>query len=393
MPHITIIEQQKTIEVPDGTRLLDALRNVSLGIDAPCGGRGQCQKCKVLLSEQTGAENAGWRSELACQYLVHGDLLVSLSAAAPNRILESGSRRVAAVDPVVKSIEAEVARCPIGEASSDCARVRESLGSEVKIPLSVAQDLLSRLEAVGYKGSFLLCRDTLVDIRPKASPSYTLAYDIGTTTVVSYLLDAQTGEQLAVSSMLNPQTAYGADVISRAEYAEQDPSKTLTRIIRRALTELAERNAEQAGVSLTDIYFAVVAGNTCMHHLYLGVSPSSLLRAPYNATVDEIQYLTPAEAGLPIHPEGRICVLPVIAGYVGADTVGVLLSLPPDTFDQLTLILDIGTNGELVLGKGDRLLTCSTAAGPAFEGAKITYGMRVPQARSIMSPCRRDSCA
>lgn len=376
MPQITITEQNKTLQVPEGTKLMDALRSAGAGIDAPCGGRGQCGKCLVRIQEQTGSHTAGPKTVTACQYPVLTDLRVSLPEGGAGRILETGSNRITVLEPAVRGVQAEIPRCPIGEASSDCRRVTDALSPNVTVPLSVSRNLLRRLEAVAYQGYFILCEDTLADIRPEPVPLYVLAYDIGTTTVVSYLLDAGTGQQLAVSSMLNPQTAYGADVISRSEYAEKDPDDTLTGLIRRALNELAVKNAGKAGISMQDIYFAAIVGNTCMHHLYLGVSPSSLLRAPYNATVDEMQYLTPSEAGLRIHPEGKVCVLPVIAGYVGADTVGVLLSLPENTFDRLTLMLDIGTNGELVLGQGSRLLTCSTAAGPAFEGAKITYGMR-----------------
>lgn len=375
MPQITIIEQKKMQKVPEGTTLMDALRTMGAAIDAPCGGRGQCGKCQVLIQEQNASGNE-WKRVTACQYPILKDLFVSLIPAGQNLILETGSGSIHILEPVVRGILAKIPRCPIGEASSDCRRVIHALGPDTVIPLSVSKNLLSRLEAIKYDGYFILCENTLADIRPEPVPHYVLAYDIGTTTVVSYLLDAETGQTLAVSSTLNPQTAYGADVISRSEYAEKDLDQTLTKIIRSALNELAVKNAGKAGISLQDIYFAAIVGNTCMHHLYLGVSPSSLLRAPYNATVDQMQYLTPSESGLRIHPQGKVCVLPVIAGYVGADTIGVLLSLPKDTFARLTLMLDIGTNGELVLGQGSRLLTCSTAAGPAFEGAKITYGMR-----------------
>jgi uncharacterized 2Fe-2S/4Fe-4S cluster protein (DUF4445 family) len=220
------------------------------------------------------------------------------------------------------------------------------------------------------------CHMPFTSSRSEASPRYVLACDIGTTTVVSYLLDRETGEQLAVSSCLNPQTSYGADIISRCSYAQDDTGLTLSHLIRRALDQLAAENARKAGISAGDISFAAIVGNTCMQHLFLGISPDSLLYAPYTSTADELQLLPASSFDLHFHPNAMVAVLPSISGFVGADTVGVLLSLPASAFDCLTLILDIGTNGELVLGRGDTRFTCSTAAGPAFEGANIACGMR-----------------
>ncbi len=326
----------------------------------------------------------------ACSFPVTEDLMIRLPASPTgNRILESGRENGAysenplpnaaenrLSDPIVRTLDAEIPVCPIGEALSECRCVKQVLGEQVEIPLSVAASLHHRLGALERRGNFLLCRDRLLAVRRKDTPVYVLAFDIGTTTVVSYLLDGKTGRQLSVSSILNPQTSYGGDVISRSEYAVSHEDGKLTSLIRSALCSLTEENSKKAGITPEDICFASIVGNTCMQHLYLGVSPKSLLCAPYTATVDELQLLSAASLGLPIHPAAQAAVFPSIAGFVGGDAVSVLLSLPESSFQDLTLILDIGTNGELVLAKGDSRYTCSTAAGPAFEGARICCGMQ-----------------
>ena len=381
MPKVTF-DNHKTVTVPEGTMLIHAVRMAGLSIDAPCGGHGKCGKCSVSV---LNGKNPGLHP--SCRFPVTEDLLVSVpDTASKNRILESGDstavhpgEHVAVIDKndsLVKSIDARIPSCAIGEAFSDSQCVKQVLGSQVKIPLPVASNLHRTLTDLDRQGNFVVCLDRLLSVRSYRTPCYVLAFDIGTTTIVSYLLDAETGRQVSVSSMLNPQTAYGADVISRCEYDTSHDGKELTALVRSAVQSLAVQNAKKAGITTEDIYFASIVGNTCMQHLYLGVSPESLICAPYTAAVDELQLLPASELGLSLHPLAQAAVFPSIAGFVGGDTVAVLLSLPADTFRELTLILDIGTNGELVLAKGDLRYTCSTAAGPAFEGARISCGMR-----------------
>ncbi len=385
MPVISFYGYQTTVKVPEGTLLIDAVRAASLPVDAPCGGHGKCGKCRVsVLNGQTPGIHP------ACSFAVTEDLTVRIpSAPAGNRILEAGKGTAGPSEsalqngtkgrlpnPLVRTVDAVIPACPIGESFSECRCVKQALGEQVQIPLSVAASLHRRLEELDRRGNFVLCQDRLLSVRRDAKPVYVLAFDIGTTTVVSYLLDGETGRQASVSSMLNPQTAYGGDVISRSEYDLSHGDGRLTALIRSALRSLTEENSKKAGISPEDICFAAIVGNTCMQHLYLGVSPESLLCAPYTATVDELQLLPAASLGLPVHPEAQAAVFPSIAGFVGGDTVSVLLSLPEAALRELTLILDIGTNGELVLAKGSLRYTCSTAAGPAFEGARICCGMR-----------------
>ena len=211
--------------------------------------------------------------------------------------------------------------------------------------------------------------------KPDGAHRYALAFDIGTTTVVAYLLDGHTGEVLAQASRLNPQTQYGADVISRIEMAMNGGADELAACIRGALGELAGEAARKAGIEPGEITLASIVGNTAMHHLLLNIDPRPLTKPPYMPKVSEALEL-PAEGILPIAADGTVRVLPNIAGFVGADTVGCLLATRFDRLEDLTLMIDIGTNGEIALGDHRRRLACSTAAGPAFEGAKISCGMR-----------------
>ena len=388
MPNIKFYPDNQTITVADGTLLIDAIRQAGLYIDAPCGGQGKCGKCKVTLLNKEKPVTV-----LACHFSVTEDLTVAVSKKSTTQILTGSDIAMSHLtNSQITILSATIPCQSIGDCDSLCSRVTSVLeqqtGKPVRIPLTTAATLYRQLERLpqlpasteypsgAWKGFFILQGDTLLAIREQPGNAYVLAYDIGTTTIVSYLLDAVSGKTIHISSMLNPQTAYGADVISRCEYAVDDPQGCLTSSIQTAIASLAEEHIKALGISASDIFFAVLAGNTCMEHLLLGVSPDSLLHAPYLATTDQLITLPATALKLPCHPGAQAVVLPCIAGFVGGDTIAVLLSLPEHTFDSLTLILDIGTNGELVLGKNDQLYACSTAAGPAFEGAKISCGMR-----------------
>ena len=212
-----------------------------------------------------------------------------------------------------------------------------------------------------------------VDCAPDGGDEYVLALDIGTTTVVAYLLSGKTGALLAQASTLNPQGQYGADVISRIQYVLEGGGKDMQGAILGALHALTMEVSRQAGIAPEQITRGAVVGNTAMHHLLLGIDPRPLITPPYMPKERQAREL-PAKGLLPI--SGTVRVLPNIAGFVGGDTVGCLVASRFDKRQELTLLIDIGTNGEMVLGNKDRALACSTAAGPAFEGAKISCGMR-----------------
>ncbi|MBR6322214.1 MAG: DUF4445 domain-containing protein, partial [Lachnospiraceae bacterium] len=194
--------------------------------------------------------------------------------------------------------------------------------------------------------------------------------------LVLYLADLETGELLCTCSMLNPQTKFGADVISRANHAIHNSVEELTGTIRPAVNELIAEALKKTGLSADDVYSLVIVGNTCMHHLFLGIDPSGLVFSPYVPSISEALELAAAEYGMLANECAKLFMLPCIAGFVGADTAAVMLACDFDRREELTLAIDIGTNGELVLGSRSRTAACSTAAGPALEGAKITFGMR-----------------
>ena len=219
----------------------------------------------------------------------------------------------------------------------------------------------------------ILTRSLRTETRPDGDNAYVLAVDVGTTTLVAYLLDGVTGETLAQASCLNPQGQYGADVISRIQYVMQTGPESMARCVRDALAGLTRQAAGNAGIDPQAIGAAALVGNTAMHHLALGIDPKPLTTPPYMPRVRQAMELPGGEL-LPIG--GTVRVLPNIAGFVGADTVGCMTTTRFDRLEELSLLIDIGTNGEMVLGNAQGRTACSTAAGPAFEGAKISCGMR-----------------
>ncbi len=222
-------------------------------------------------------------------------------------------------------------------------------------------------------GLNILIGGVSAQIQPDSENRYALAFDIGTTTVVAYLLDGVSGQLLASASCMNPQGQFGADVISRIQYVLDGGGVEVQNCIRTALTKLTQDAAKQAGISPADISLASIVGNTAMHHLLLGIDPKPLVTPPYMPGIFEALELDAAQF-LPF--SGKVRILPNIAGFVGGDTVGCMVSTRFDQLDELTLLIDIGTNGEMVLGNRHRRIACSTAAGPAFEGARISCGMR-----------------
>lgn len=255
-----------------------------------------------------------------------------------------------------------------------CGKCRVTLadGSQVlACQTKVEKDMTVLL---GQAQKVAILTNTLgVETQPDGTDKYVLAFDIGTTTLVAYLLDGVTGAQLATASAMNPQSQYGADVISRIQQVLDKGGEEMQRCIVQALRKLTREVAKKAGIAPEEITVCAVVGNTAMHHLLLGIHPASLVTPPYMPTVYEAMELD-ANQWLPA--SGKIRMLPNIAGFVGGDTVGCMVSTRFDQQQDLTLLIDIGTNGEMVLGNTQRRITCSTAAGPAFEGAKISCGMR-----------------
>lgn len=376
---LTFLPDQKTVEVPADTTILDAAHDVGVVINAPCGGKGLCGKCTVIISDGTGH-----KSVRACEHHVSCDLTVTLPhKETGNDIMMEGAGRTVEFNPMCVVADIEFARGEIGDYDNDswklCIAIAGAVARDAR-DLHVTVEAIRQLELELAKENFALhaviVENEVVRVSSEPVHPFVVAFDIGTTTVVGYLLDGVDGTQKAVTSRLNPQGPYGADVISRANFAIQEDPDELTHVIRTGINEMLGELVEQAGITRDDLYLLTVVGNTCMHHLFCGIVPGSLVRVPYTAAVSEPLLLDGAGLDLDMAPGGRVQMLPVFAGFVGADTNACLISIDFIHEHKHTLMLDIGTNGELVMGTHEHAFACSTAAGPALEGANIEHGMR-----------------
>ncbi len=365
-------------EARAGMTIMDAIHFNELLFDAPCGGNGTCKKCKVMITDEDGT-----REVLACQTKITRDIIVDLPRKDEgHRILMGGITREIAPTPAVKVYTVEVPKPGTSDLRDCWRRLLDSLTAvssdtvSYRPNLRVISGLYNALEENGYRVDVVVCGDEILDVLPVGSPVTGLAFDIGTTTVACYYVDLRSGEEIAQASLLNPQTTYGGDVIMRIKYCVENGQAGPTGDIRKALNQLAAKCASSARQKMKSIYLITVVGNTTMHHLFLGISPASLAYAPYTPAAAEPMQLDAAEFGFAVNPSAKLYMLPNIAGFVGADTVGAALAASMDEKAEMTLLIDIGTNGEMVMGTRDRLIACSTAAGPAFEGALITCGMR-----------------
>lgn len=375
---VTFIREGKSILAEEGTTVLQAQRQAGLDPDAPCGGQGTCGKCMVHVTKGpvTGVLKA-------CQTKITGDMTVdTLVREKEHAILAEGFSRPVPLHPLLRFGKIHIRKVKPGDNLSDWDRLKLALEETFKESmehlrpdLEIASGLYEMLKETDTWYA-AVSHDTLLDLRKEPVKGYLAAFDIGTTTVVGYLMDARTGRVLAVESSMNPQAQYGADVIMRANYALENGTENLSACIRQTVQSILDSLAQKAGIHTDSIYQTCIVGNTCMHHLFLGISPGALVHAPYNPAISQLLFLDAASYDLRIHPRGQLILLPDVAGFVGADTMGCLLCIRPDQQEDISLMIDIGTNGEMVLGNKDRLAACSTAAGPAFEGAKIECGMR-----------------
>lgn len=390
---VTFFPDGKSITVEAGTRLTVAATQAGAFVDAPCGDRGVCGKCRVQagegLGEITAAERKllspddladGWR--LACQATVVADTSVRVPYGSLQTVL-GGALKHKHLKPNVRKVFVRLPEPSISDQRADVLRLREALAPDGPLPrvrLEAARDLGRVLRAAGFAVTAVLAGDEVVAVEPGDTTAavYGVAFDIGTTTVVGALMDLADGREVAVASALNGQAAFGADVISRINFAMAGPDNLaqLQASVVGTMNTIIDQLLAQAGVARERVYELVAVGNTTMSHLLLGINPESLALAPYVAVNADACAPRAADLGLRIHPQGQAYVLPNIACFVGSDTVGVVLATRQREDERVRLAIDIGTNGEIVLGSRERLVACSTAAGPAFEGAEITFGMR-----------------
>lgn len=382
----------KSVNVPSGTELIDAAATAGVDISLPCGGVGRCGKCKVLFESGACEPSAteldvvseielaqGFR--LACQTTLCQDAVVYVpDGLLPAKALTVGKTRDVAAKPMVFKRHAAVPKPSTSDLRSDMDRVLDTLKADEWEGVTLARSVGKALREADFNvtGVFHGNRLAALEAGDTTGECYGVALDVGTTTMAAYLVDLNAGEQVAVASVLNPQTQVGDDVISRISHVLETPDGLdhLRKLVTDSFNSLIDDLLKRSGVKRERVYEAVVVGNTCMTHLFMGVNPGSLAVAPYVPAVSGCMCAGADDLGIGINPGGYVYVLPCVAGYVGADTLGVLLSTGLYESDKYLLAVDIGTNGEIVAGSRDRLVACSTAAGPAFEGAHISSGMR-----------------
>jgi len=325
---------------------------------------------------------------LSCSTQVLGDLVVDVPASSQVHrqvVRKEADARDITLDPIVRLHEVEVEQPDMRNPSGDLRRLMSALEREWHLSnLTCDPGVLPGLQAALRAGDWQVTVAVRGGTRIIAVwPGFHeracgLAVDVGSTTIAGHLCDLGTGEVLASSGMMNPQIRFGEDLMSRVSYAMMNPggAAQLTGAVREALGALAGQVAEQAGIAREEILEVTLVGNPIMHHLVLGIDPVELGGAPFALAVDQ-SVTTPArDLGIPIHPNASLYALPCIAGHVGADAAGVILAERPDLAEELTLVVDVGTNAEIVLGNRERLLACSSPTGPAFEGAQVSCGQR-----------------
>jgi uncharacterized 2Fe-2S/4Fe-4S cluster protein (DUF4445 family) len=397
----------------EGTSVLEAARKLGVDLDSVCGGRGICGRCRVAIVEgvdqKRGVASAlahatapdeveqryqrlrgvfGPCERLGCQARLLGDLLIDVPPESQlhRQVVRKRAEAYAVkVDPVVRLHYVEIARPDMADPSSDFRRLAKALEEQWGLTdLRAGLPVLRGLQKVLRQADFAVTacvrygRD-IVAVYPGLKERVCgLAYDIGSTTVAAHLCDLASGNVLVSGGRMNPQIRLGEDLMSRVSYVMLHPGgeRELTAAIHEALAGLAAETAKEAGVALADICEVTLAGNPIMHHLALGLDPTELGVAPFALTIDAGFDAPASELALGIAPGAYAHALPCIGGHVGADAAAVVLCEGPYLSDEIRLIVDVGTNAEIVLGNRERLLACSSPTGPAFEGAQISCGQR-----------------
>jgi uncharacterized 2Fe-2S/4Fe-4S cluster protein (DUF4445 family) len=403
----------KRERLPEGASVLEAARRLGVDLDSVCGGRGICGRCQIEVASGHFAKHGvasapghvtPWNSveqryvdkrgalapgrRLGCQAKICGDLVIDVppdSQVHRQLVRKRAEAHPIEVDPVVRLYYVEVRAPDMHDPSSDLRRLQSALKSqwslgETSADLAVLRGLQKTLRADDWKATVALRngRDIVAVYPGFCDRALGVAFDIGSTTIAAHLCDLASGEVLASAGAMNPQIRFGEDLMSRVSYVMMNPGgdKELTQSVRAALDALIGDVAMEAGAERSEIVEITLVGNPIMHHLALGLDPTELGGAPFALTIDGAQEARAAELGLNVAPGAFVYCLPCIAGHVGADAAGVVLAEGPYLNEELTLLVDVGTNAEIVFGNRGRLLACSSPTGPAFEGAQISCGQR-----------------
>ncbi|MDX2483299.1 MAG: ASKHA domain-containing protein [Pseudodonghicola sp.] len=418
-PLVVFTPSGKRGRFPKGTPVLTAARRLGVDLDSVCGGRGICSKCQITPSygefpkhgvtvsegalsdwnavEQRYDDKRGLKPgrRLGCQATVQGDVVIDVppeSQVHRQVVRKAASVRAITMNPATRLYYVEVDQPDMHSPAGDLERLERALREQWQIDgITADLTLLSKLQPTLRKGNWgvtvALFRDhaggaaRLTEIWPGLHESglFGLAIDLGSTTIAAHLTDLDTGEVVASSGIMNPQIRFGEDLMSRVSYAMMNPGgdREMTASVREAINDLIRSIASESGIDPNLILETVFVCNPVMHHLLLGLDPVELGQAPFALATSDSMRLGALEMGLDaMNPRARIYLLPCIAGHVGADAAAVALSEQPGKSEDLVLIVDVGTNAELLLGNTERVLACSSPTGPAFEGAQISSGQR-----------------
>ncbi|MDY0871841.1 ASKHA domain-containing protein [Dongia rigui] len=395
-----------------GTPILTAARQLGVDIDSVCGGRGICGRCQVVVSEgefaklgvtsdahhlsdfssveQRYADKRGLKPgrRLSCSAQLLGDLVIDVPADSQVHkqvVRKRAEMREIRLDPVIRLHYVEVQEPDMHDPTGDLQRLEKALKAQWNLEgLDCDVRAIQGLQQALRKGEWKVTVAVHMGRQITAvwpgfqDKIYGFAVDVGSTTIAGHLCDLATGEVVASSGLMNPQIRFGEDLMSRVSYVMMNPGgdADMTKAVRDSLNDLAQAVAKEAGCTVHDILECTFVGNPIMHHLLLGINPIELGWAPFALATDGPVQIWATEIDLKVHPNARIYVLPCIAGHVGADTAGVILSETPYETEEMTLIVDVGTNAEIVLGNKHKLLAASSPTGPAFEGAQISCGQR-----------------
>jgi len=417
-PLVIFTPSGKRGRFPVGTPILSAARALGVDLDSVCGGRGICSKCQIApsygqfskhgitvhddaLSEWNAVEERYHTKRglapgrrLGCQATVQRDVVVDVppeSQVHKQVVRKRAEAREIVMDPATRLYFVEVEEPDMHNPRGDLERLIAALESQWGLT-GVIGDLrtLQMVQPALRQGRWQVTvavhwgnqrsDGRIIQVWPGfyEGKLYGVAVDIGSTTIACHLCDLIDGQVIVASGLMNPQIRFGEDLMSRVSYAMMNPGgdKEMTRAVREALNALISQVSAEAMIDRSEIVEAVIVGNPVMHHLFLGLDPVELGGAPFALATSDSLTLWANEVGIEMHPDARIYVLPCIAGHVGADAAAVILSEGPEKQDELTLIVDVGTNAEIVLGHSGRLLACSSPTGPAFEGAQISSGQR-----------------
>ena len=411
-PQVIFTPSGRRGRVPSGTTVLDAARALGVDIDSVCGARGICGRCAVTPGFGSFAKHgitsdpshlsppaeleAAYRAEhslaadrrLSCAVHLLGDAVIDVppeSQVHRQVVRKDLDARPFVLDPVVRLHTVDVTPPDLATPTGDLGRLFDALRAEwgladLRADLAVIRALQPALESGGYRVTVAVHggRDVIAVWPGFHDRAFGVAIDVGSTTIAGHLANLTDGTILASAGVMNPQIRFGEDLMSRVSYVmmHEGGDVELTTAVRKALDGLLATLANRASIKRAEILELAIVGNPIMHHLLLGIDPTPLGSAPFALATDTAVETTTAELGIRAHPGARVYVLPCIAGHVGADTAGVILAEEPQLATDLTLVVDVGTNAEIVLGNRDRLLAASSPTGPAFEGAQISSGQR-----------------